>query len=79
MFGHDPPRTGQTESPVVDVSQLLWKFKTGDTVTSSPAVVNGVLYMGSWDSYVYALDAKNGNVILTYKAGDGIAASTSVH
>ncbi|MEI7828048.1 MAG: PQQ-binding-like beta-propeller repeat protein [Euryarchaeota archaeon] len=34
-----------------------WRFKTGDTVISAPAVVNGVVYVGSGDYKVYALDA----------------------
>jgi FOG: WD40-like repeat len=30
---------------------LRWKFKTGDVVHASPAFVNGVVFVGSWDSY----------------------------
>ena len=29
----------------------------GDKINSSPAVANGVVYVGSWDKNVYALDA----------------------
>ena len=39
---------------------LRWKFKTGDVVHASPAYANGVLFVGSWDSYFYAVDAKSG-------------------
>ena len=39
---------------------LRWKFKTGDVVHASPAYANGVLFVGSWDSYFYAVDAKTG-------------------
>src|SRR5206468_3569960 len=28
--------------------ELRWKFKTGDVVHASPAVVNGVAFFGSW-------------------------------
>ena len=31
--------------------QLAWSFKTGDVVSASPTVVNGVVYVGSWDGY----------------------------
>jgi len=34
-----------------------WRYETGGFVVSSPAVVAGVVYVGSWDDYVYALDA----------------------
>ena len=39
---------------------LKWKFKTGDSVFSSPAVSDDVVYFGSYDNYLYALDAKTG-------------------
>ena len=36
---------------------LRWRYETGWSVYSSPAVVAGVVYVGSVDNYVYALDA----------------------
>ena len=35
-------------------ADLLWSFTTGSAVASSPAVANGVVYVGSYDSRVYA-------------------------
>jgi outer membrane protein assembly factor BamB len=35
--------------------KVLWRFQTG-AVESSPLLVNGVLYFGSWDHHLYALD-----------------------
>lgn len=32
----------------------LWSFATGNVVDSSPAVTNGVVYVGSFDDNVYA-------------------------
>jgi hypothetical protein len=37
-----------------------WIFKTGDFVSSSPAVVNGTVYVGSTDNNIYALSAAAG-------------------
>ena len=34
-----------------------WRYETGVGVESSPAVVAGVVYVGSLDRYLYALDA----------------------
>src|SRR5207248_2539411 len=34
----------------------LWSFPTGDLIASSPALVNGVIYVGSNDHYLYAID-----------------------
>ncbi len=33
----------------------LWNYKTGDAVVSSPAVANGIVYVGSYDHIVYAI------------------------
>jgi outer membrane protein assembly factor BamB len=38
----------------------LWSFATGGVVESSPAVANGVVYVGSEDGNVYALKASTG-------------------
>ncbi len=37
--------------------KILWRFRTG-AVESSPLLVNGILYFGSWDHRVYALDVR---------------------
>ena len=36
---------------------------------SSPAVVDGVVYVGSYDFYVYALDAGSGKLRWRYETG----------
>ena len=38
---------------------LRWKFETGNVVHASPAVADGVVYIGSWDRNLYALNADN--------------------
>ena len=47
----------------------LWNYTTGDYVDSSPAVVNGVVYVGSDDGIVYALSAATGAKLWNYTAG----------
>ena len=39
---------------------IKWKFQTGGRVISSPAVMNGVVYAGSTDGNLYAVDAVSG-------------------
>jgi len=34
---------------------LKWHYKTGNVVSSSPAIANGVVYIGSTDMTFYAL------------------------
>ena len=39
----------------------LWRRQLAP-VESSPLVMNGIVYVGTWDHFVYALDAKTGKV-----------------
>ncbi|HQJ12364.1 MAG TPA: PQQ-binding-like beta-propeller repeat protein [Anaerolineae bacterium] len=34
---------------------MHWRYETGGAITGAPTIVNGVLYVGSLDHYVYAL------------------------
>jgi outer membrane protein assembly factor BamB len=40
--------------------QPAWTYATRDAVSASPAVVDGVLYDGSWDGFFFALDSQTG-------------------
>ncbi|RZB13734.1 hypothetical protein StrepF001_42475 [Streptomyces sp. F001] len=45
---------------------------------SSPAVANGIVYIGSGDGRIYALNAASGNVRWTYETGDVVWSSPTV-
>jgi len=66
---HDGPRTAasgdETTLSPSNAGHLAahWMFKTGGEIASSPTVVNGVVYVGSWDGYEYALNAADGTLI----------------
>ncbi len=40
-----------------------WTFKTGDVIYSSPAFKDSLVFFGSYDTYVYGLNASNGNLV----------------
>jgi outer membrane protein assembly factor BamB len=44
---------------------VAWSFNTGNIVRSSPAVANGVVYVGSVSSNIYARDASSGAPLQT--------------
>jgi polyvinyl alcohol dehydrogenase (cytochrome) len=46
----------------------LWFFNAKDTVTATPAVVDGVAYVGDWSGNFYAIDVKTGKPRWTYEA-----------
>ena len=57
---------------------LLWKFKTGGPLYASPVIAHGVLYIGSTDGKLYALDAKAWGIKWVFDAGDAIRYSAAV-
>jgi eukaryotic-like serine/threonine-protein kinase len=57
---------------------LLWSYATGNYVESSPAVAKGVVYVGSADTNVYALNAKTGALLWSYATGIGALPAAAV-
>jgi outer membrane protein assembly factor BamB len=54
----------------------LWSNAIGsERYTSSPAVANGAVYVGSIDYNVYALNAKTGAVLWSYTTGANVDSS----
>ena len=47
----------------------LWTFPVNKMVNASPAVLNGVVYFGSTDGTIYAVNAKNGALRCSYDTG----------
>src|SRR5213593_1573307 len=65
MYGRDLKHTFTNADSLIDSStaallQTAWDFPTADAVSASPAVVDGVVYVGAWDGFFYALDATTG-------------------
>jgi polyvinyl alcohol dehydrogenase (cytochrome) len=48
---------------------LKWSYTTERSSTSSPAVVGGVVYFGSGDGNVYALNASTGTKLWSFATG----------
>ena len=60
IFRGDPGLTGIVDGEVPDAVALAWEFATGDEIKSSPVVVAGIVYIGSTDGFIYAIDLENG-------------------
>ena len=78
MFHHDLTHTGSSTSTAPTTNQTLWNYTTGSWVGSSPAVVGGIVYVGSGDQNVYALNAATGAQIWNYTTGDFVYSSPVV-
>lgn len=55
-----------------------WTYTTNASVDSSPAVVRGVVYVGSGDGNVYALNAATGAVRWSHDTGGVVNSSPAV-
>ncbi|HET8909808.1 MAG TPA: PQQ-binding-like beta-propeller repeat protein, partial [Ktedonobacterales bacterium] len=80
-FMHDNQRTGASADTTLSTSNAaqlgkVWSFLTGGMIASQPAVVNGVVYVGSWDGYEYALDATTGAMLWKTFLGTTTASPT---
>ena len=81
QFHYNAQHTGDY-SPVAGLvpsnGQLKWNYTTDDGVVSSPAIVNGVVYVGSFDNNLYALYANNGTKLWNYPTGSVVRSSPAV-
>jgi outer membrane protein assembly factor BamB len=57
---------------------LKWQFKTDGSIKSSPAVVDGVVYVGSRDNFLYAIDINSGVKKWSFETGGDIFSSPAV-
>jgi outer membrane protein assembly factor BamB len=54
-----------------ETGDVRWRFQAG-VIETSPLLVDNRLYVGSWDTKVYALDAQTGRKLWTFKTGDEV-------
>jgi len=78
MFHHDLTHSGYSTSTAPTTNQTLWNYTTEDEVWSSPAVVDGVVFVGSYAGKVYALNATDGSLVWSYTTGDCVFSSPAV-
>ena len=73
----EPMTSGPPPSVQTDTG-MLWSHPTGDFVVNAPTVVDGVVYVGSDDNHVYALNASTGTELWRFETGDVIRSSPTV-
>ena len=49
--------------------QRAWTYRTGEAIESSPMVVSGVVYTGSRDHHLFAIDARTSKKLWSYRTG----------
>ena len=77
MFRHDAKRSSLGKEGPSNLS-LLWTFPTNGAVMSSPSVVDGIVYFGSQDKNIYAVNAWSGTLVWNFTTRNGIQSSLAI-
>lgn len=78
--GEYPISIDSIELGIVTVlDRVRWSYTTGELVYSSPTVVDNVVYVGSNDQHLYALDAETGGELWRFETGEGVAEWDDFH
>jgi outer membrane protein assembly factor BamB len=73
----EPKQEGHLKTPAVycldaETGKKIWNYETEGDVVSTAHVINGRLYIGSFDKYIYCLDADTGERLWRYLTGGKI-------
>ena len=71
-----PPAASSLPAPVQ--GHQVWNYTTGNWIASSPAVENGMVYIGSEDGHVYAINANLGTVAWNDQIGNYVSSSPKI-
>ncbi len=58
---------------------IIWKFTAKSGIYSSPVIDNNIIYFGSNDSCLYALDKNTGKTIWSYRTGGQIKSKPLIY
>lgn len=80
LFRLGPQRRAATaeQGPAGTNITVKWKFKTGAGVLSSPVLVGRIIYIGSLDDHLYALDADSGTEKWHFPTGGDVRSTPAV-
>ncbi|MDG6228642.1 MAG: PQQ-binding-like beta-propeller repeat protein [Candidatus Thermoplasmatota archaeon] len=53
-------------------AEILWIRETDAVITMQPVIIDDVVYVGSWDSYLYAFNCTTGQNIWKFQTGWGV-------
>ena len=79
MFRGNPQHTGVYEGTgVPNFTRVKWKFRTSGSVFSTPAIANGLAFVGSTDHFLYAVDVATGSEKWKFETDSRVTSSPAV-
>ncbi len=78
VFRGNGAQDGVSDDKLPDKLHQIWAVKTGDSIEGAPAIVDGVVFIGSQDQHLYALDLDDGKERWRYKFPAPIKTSPAV-
>ena len=75
MFRVDAVHSGVYASAAPSLESVRWRFHSGGAIISSPAVVNGAVYVGSNDGNLYAVRQSSGTPLWHYATHGAVTSS----
>jgi outer membrane protein assembly factor BamB len=78
QHGGNPANVNTVYCLNAETGEFVWRFQTGGSIYSSPAVVDGKVYIGSDDGNVYCLDASTGAKLWNYQTGESVSSSPAI-
>jgi len=79
MFRGDIAHTGVYASVAPkNINHVRWEFKTGGRIFSSPVVADGIVYVGSSDHFLHAIDAGKGGEVWKFQTGANVNSTPAV-
>jgi len=80
MFCYDAANTSHKSSGAGPTTYLTekWKFETPVGIVSSPTVVEGIVYVGTNNGTIYAVNSSDGSQKWSYQADDKVRSSPAI-
>lgn len=78
MFRNGPAHSGVYAGGLSEFHDIKWKFHTGSEINSSPAIAGGVVFFGSNDGSLYAVDQQTGTQKWKFDTKSRIPSSPNV-
>ena len=79
QFRSDSAHSGvYAASAPKEISHVVWEFKTGGRVLSSPVVSDGLVFVGSNDHFLYAIRESTGQELWKFATGANVNSTPAV-